>query len=294
MKRLAGMLLGAFVGDALALTTHWIYDTEKIRLEFNGLYPYKDPVKSLFHSSKKAGDFTHYGDQSLLLLKSISTNNGYDNQLFKTHWIHYMKHYEGYLDQATTTSLETLDASETKGSTSNDFGGIARIAPLIYYHFDDSKLLTYIKKQTELTHNDLTLIDIGRFTATLIRELIIGHPLIASIENTMKHFPSLEPFYEMARKRVDSDIVDAVKDIGQSCSCLYSFPSALLIVLKYHQNFEQAMEANILCGGDSAARGMFIGMVLGASLGIEAIPKAYYETLSDYATINTFIKHKTL
>lgn len=294
MKRLAGMLLGAFVGDALALSTHWIYDTEKIRLEFNGLLPYKDPVKSLFHSNKKAGDFTHYGDQSLLLLKSISTNDGFDNQLFKTHWLHFMKHYEGYIDQATDLSIEALSASETKGSTSNDLGGITRIAPIIYYHFDDSKLLNHVKKQTELTHNDLVLIDIGKFTATLVRELIIGHPLVSSIEKVIKTFPSLVGLYEMAQKRVDDDLVEAVKDIGQSCSCQYSFPSALIILLKHHQNFEDAMEANILCGGDSAARGMLIGMLLGASLGIEGIPKPYYETLSNYATIHTFIKHKTL
>lgn len=294
MKRLDGMLFGAFIGDALALSTHWIYDTEKISLEFHSLLPYRDPVINLFHSNKKAGDFTHYGDQSLLLLKSISSNSGFEKQVFKNHWIHYMKHYEGYLDNASKSSLDLLDTFENKGSTSDDLGGIARIAPLLYYHFDDTQLMDFIKRQTELTHNNRLLIEIGLFTTEWIKELIIGHPLIESLENILIRYPTLQVYYDKVARHFEENTVESVKDIGQSCSCLYAFPSSLLILLKHFNNFEDAMETNILCGGDSAARGMYIGMILGAALGFEKIPSALYEPLKAYSTILAFTKHKTL
>lgn len=294
MKRLKGMLYGSFVGDAVSLSTHWIYDTEKIKLEYEGVLPYKDPSKNLFHNTKKAGDLTHYGDQSLLLLKSIATNEGFDNQTFKNHWMHYMKNYEGYIDNATKTSLEILSLSESKGSNSDDLSGIARISPLIYYHFDDTKLSQYVKRQTELTHNDYMLLSLAQFTVDWVKELIIGHPLEVSLQNALKAHSAVYPLYEKAIKHKNEDLVAAVKDIGQSCSCLYAFPSALLILLTHASNFEQAMEANVLCGGDSASRGMYIGMILGASLGFENIPKGFIEGLNASKIIDAFSKHKTL
>ncbi|HVN71040.1 MAG TPA: ADP-ribosylglycohydrolase family protein [Desulfomonilia bacterium] len=41
----------------------------------------------------------------------------------------------------------------------------------------------------------------------------------------------------------------------------------------------EALIQNVMAGGDSAARGMAVGMVLGAHLGVEAIPQEWIEGL---------------
>ncbi len=294
MKRLNGMLFGSFIGDALALNLHWVYDTEKIALEFRQVDHYEEPTASLFHAEKEAGDFTHYGDQSLLLLKSIASNEGFNIQVFQNHWINYMKHYSGYMDRASKDSLEQLDAKCHIGAVSDDLSGVSTLAPLLYYHFDDTKLLQFVKSYVQMTHNDPQLLQIAEFTVKWIQEIVIGHDLEKSLETLVGDFPLVKQHYDNVLSRLDTPTVDAVKDIGQSCSCQYAFPSTLLILLKNKNSFSAAMKENLLAGGDSASRGLYIGMVLGAYLTSESISSKLITSLTAYEPIVSFTKHQTL
>lgn len=53
--------------------------------------------------------------------------------------------------------------------------------------------------------------------------------------------------------------------IGKASPTEGALPSAMYFALKYKDNFEDALIANANVGGDSAARGIVIGMLLGAS-----------------------------
>ena len=64
-------VVGAFVADALSLGVHWVYNTGVIDKKFGRVDRYYDPLTS-YHKGKRAGDFTHYGDQMLVLLESLS------------------------------------------------------------------------------------------------------------------------------------------------------------------------------------------------------------------------------
>ncbi|GAB6108522.1 ADP-ribosylglycohydrolase family protein [Fusibacter bizertensis] len=294
MERLKGMLFGAFVGDAYALGLHWIYDTEKLSQESDKLDGFITPPKGSFHFGKRRGDFTHYGDQSLLLLKSISSNNGFSPEVFKKHWLTYMSKYEGYLDHATRESLNMLDENTHFGSSSDELGGFARVAPLIYYHFDDPLLKKYIEKQTRLSHNNDIVIEFGNFATDLILELIIGKPLVESIDKISKNYPFINDWVASLKLRLSEDTVSVIKDIGQSCSSQFAIPATLYLALKYHDDFEEAMRQNVLSGGDSAGRGMVLGMFLGASLGYSKIPTTWRQSLNAYDLINGFTEHKLI
>ncbi len=294
MERLKGMLFGAFVGDAYALGLHWIYDTEKLSQESDKLGGFITPSKGSFHFGKRKGDFTHYGDQSLLLLKSISSNGGFSPEVFKMHWLTYMSKYEGYIDHATRETLNMLDEKTHFGSSSDELGGFARVAPLIYYHFDDPMLKKYIEKQTRLTHNNDTVINFGNFTTDLILELVIGKPLIESIDKTALNYPTIQEWVKSLKSRLDEDTVSVIKDIGQSCSSQFAIPATLYLILKYQDNFVEAMKQNVLSGGDTAGRGMVLGMILGASLGYSKIPTEWCHSLNAYDLINGFTEHKLI
>jgi ADP-ribosylglycohydrolase len=61
------------------------------------------------------------------------------------------------------------------------------------------------------------------------------------------------------------------------------------LITKYEDNFKQAMIANVMAGGDSAARGMLTGMVLGAYHGLAGIPEPWLAGLKGIDRINAFL-----
>jgi len=50
------MVLASFIGDALTLGAHWIYDTEKIQKLFGRVDTYVKPLNGSYHTVKNAGD----------------------------------------------------------------------------------------------------------------------------------------------------------------------------------------------------------------------------------------------
>jgi hypothetical protein len=70
MKPTPQILLTSLAGDALCLGPHWIYDQREIAQKLGQITGYAAPLTS-YHPGKQAGDFTHYGDQTLILLRSL-------------------------------------------------------------------------------------------------------------------------------------------------------------------------------------------------------------------------------
>jgi ADP-ribosylglycohydrolase len=47
------------------------------------------------------------------------------------------------------------------------------------------------------------------------------------------------------------------------------------LIAKYENDLREALIQSVMAGGDSAARGMLVGMVLGAHLGPESLPMGW-------------------
>ena len=185
--KLEGLLWGSFVGDALALGLHWEYDMELLQREYQVFPGYVSPIHNPYHSNKQLGELTHYGDQALLLLKSIDSNKGFKADVFSREWQEFFDTYQGYKDQATRDTLENLlrgQAFFEAGSHSDELGGSCRIAPLIYYYRKNKKvLLEAVKEQTFLTHNHPLVIDSAGFIARVALKVLSGEAPVFAIED---------------------------------------------------------------------------------------------------------------
>ena len=70
--RAAGALLGAFIGDALALGPHWYYNLDELRADFGEwITGYTDPRPGRYHAGLKAGDPSQAGILLELTLRSL-------------------------------------------------------------------------------------------------------------------------------------------------------------------------------------------------------------------------------
>lgn len=61
------------------------------------------------------------------------------------------------------------------------------------------------------------------------------------------------------------------------------------LIAKYENNMEEALIQSVMAGGDSAARGMLVGMVLGAHLGPESIPEKWLSELARRKEIDALL-----
>ena len=71
--RAAGALMGAFIGDALALGPHWYYDLDELRADYGDwISGYTDPRPGRYHAGLKAGQASQAG-VLLALTLAVST-----------------------------------------------------------------------------------------------------------------------------------------------------------------------------------------------------------------------------
>jgi ADP-ribosylglycohydrolase len=79
--------------------------------------------------------------------------------------------------------------------------------------------------------------------------------------------------------------------IGKASPTEGALPASLYFALKYKTNVEEALIANAGCGGDSAARGMVIGMLLGAQSSYEGFDLEHrlVKGLNAYNRVNGLI-----
>jgi ADP-ribosylglycohydrolase len=281
--------LGAFIGDAIALGPHWIYDTDKIQQDFGEIKGIVEPLEDTFHKSKSKGEFTHYGDQMLMLADYIiDTKRDFNKKDFLEFYYDWMQEYNGYLDHATKETLNNFEDNLYKGSNSEELAGIISV-PVMYYLSDNYK--SDAIERTRATHDSSIVIKITEFLMDFLELIEKGNDINKSVDKLKRKYnSSLGDLIDQAKARVDEEPIKTIKEFGQMCNGKNAFLSSMYLILKYEDDFEKALLTNVQAGGDSAARGIMIGTILGAFHGVEALPKIWKEDMKYYEKINSIKK----
>lgn len=290
------MVMASFAGDSLALGVHWIYSTIKIAKLFGRVEDYRKPGEGSYHPTKDRGDFTHYGDQAFVLLESLAEKKTFDLEEFSLKWRELFKDYSGYIDQATKSTLLNFfkgASPKESGSSSNDIAGAARIAPLVYCLKNDSDVLvSSAREQTAMTHRDRDTIDSSEFFARVVYRILGGGSPVMSITEVADEYFKDTPIADWVEKGIESKglgSVETIKSFGQSCHTPDAFPGIIQLIARYEGDLKEALILSVMAGGDSAARAMIVGMILGAHLGMKAIPGVWISGLKKAEQIVTLL-----
>lgn len=275
-SRLAGMLQGSFIAESISLGVHWIYDPALIVKKHGRVSGYLAPGADSYHPHKKAGEQGHAGDQALRLLEFLQRERRWDAAAFLADWRAMWPTYNDYVDKATKGTLANLQAGAppaTSGAPSDELAGPARIAPLMAFFADkpEAEAVAAAIEQTVITHRSPETIECAEFLARATHRLLHGGELQNVITATAPAWA-----LKAAEAATDSD---AIGQLGRACPIPQALPAVLWLVLRYGNNFEQAVIENAMAGGDNCARALALGMLLGAAHGIEAIPAAWREGL---------------
>ena len=175
-SRLRSTIWGALVADAASIGLHWLYDQERIREvapdspEFRSQTPsdYDGVFGFYAHGNKQVGDFSHYGEQTMVLLRSLVANDGrYDKthyeDLFREHF-GYGGNYIGYIDHPMRDTLDNIARAEheaLKRAEAIPFDGDdntkRRMITKVLANVKQAKgeeLRKKVEEAVRLTHND--------------------------------------------------------------------------------------------------------------------------------------------
>jgi ADP-ribosylglycohydrolase len=275
------MVFASFAADALALGAHWIYDTRQIEARFGRVTDFLQPAAPTYHPAKSRGEFTHYGDQTLVLLRSVAACNGFDEAHFGGSWQEFFRSYGGYFDSATKQTLQNLAAGRTgaeAASSSDDLAGAARIGPLVYRYRDEpERLADCSRRQTALTHRSPEVIAAADFFSRVTGRVLRGERPFDALRRAADADGggTLAKWVEAGIASASVDTRSAMRGFGQMCAIAAAFPATVHLIAKYEDRLEEGLVENVMAGGDSAGRGLLAGLVLGAWGGFPAIPQRW-------------------
>ena len=290
------MVLASFAADSLALGVHWIYDVQQISSQYGRVETFLKPKEDSYHPTKDKGEFTHYGDQQMVLLESIAARRGFDLNDFSERWQRFSRNYDGYVDGATKGTLRNFaegTGPQDAGSSSNDLAGASRIAPLVFcYRNNLDELMVAAREQTRMTHGDPLAVHSAEFFARVAWMTLNSTSPSEAIEEVRQNYYPDTIFAEWVQEgfaSMDMETAAAIGSFGRTCHTPDAFPGVIHLIAKYEKDLKEALVQAVMAGGDNAARGMAVGMVLGAHLGLENFPEEWLTDLKKGEEIKSLL-----
>lgn len=198
--RIVGALMGAFIGDALALGPHWYYDLDELRANYSPwISDYTDPRPGRYHSGMKAGQSSQAGLLLALTLRSLVAQGRYDEADFCRRMDEDflplidgkpMSGPGGYTSQSIRHAWQLrvgqgLPWGQVGGNADTTEAAERALAIAIRYALQPEQLATAVKQNTLLTQTDGTVVAMTVAYCAVLGMLVEGHKLDADISGKL-------------------------------------------------------------------------------------------------------------
>lgn len=194
--RVCGALMGAFIGDALALGPHWYYDLDALHRDYGTwICDYTDPKPDRYHGGLKAGQSSQSGWLLELTLRSLVDCGGYgetdfcrrlDEDFFPL--IDGSPHNGpgGYTSQSMREAWhlrveQGLPWDEVGGYADNTEAAERTLAIAVRYARAPGQLAAYVSANTMLTQIDPTVGAMTTAYGAALGLLVQGQPFDSQI-----------------------------------------------------------------------------------------------------------------
>lgn len=260
-KKVKELILVSLVADSYSLGAHWIYDDKQLAsLDIN--WDELNDAKAVWHKDKKAGEFTHYGDQTFWLYEFLKDKDTFDVEEYISFWENKMQSYNGYIDGATRESLENIkDDKRPSGSESTDLSVVGRIAPLLLVSSSKQEFLENVETFVKVTHNSNDSLKAASFFAKVLLEVLEGNSIETSLEKVKEGFDSqIQEFVSSGISSKTSDTFTTIRNFGPACDVHEGFAGVIHLLSKY-DNLKDMLICNAKAGGDTSARAMIASII---------------------------------
>jgi ADP-ribosylglycohydrolase len=163
-------------------------------------------------------------------------------------------------------------------------GSAMRVAPIgLFYWHNRARLLEVARSSSLLTHGHHAAIEGAAAGALMIALALEGASPAemygAIMEECAPHSPDLRACFEKLPSLLNEppEIALSKQGLGEGWVAEEAVASALYCVWRYPRDFREAVLCGVNTDGDSDSIACITGGIMGASLGLEAIPKAWRE-----------------
>ena len=198
--RAAGAIMGAFIGDALALGPHWYYDLTELRRDYGDwIDGYTEPKPGRYHDGLKAGQLSQAGFILTLMLHSLIENRGYNEEDFCRRMdedlfplldgtpVSGPGHYtsQSIREAWRRRVQQNLPWGQTGGHADTTEAIERTLAIAVLYAFNPAKLAAAITNNTILTQVDDTVVSMTVAFGAVVGLLVQGNKLDADISGKL-------------------------------------------------------------------------------------------------------------
>ena len=226
------------------------------------------------------------------------------------------------IDAAVKTFLDNFEKGVALAEAGAESPGhVVRFAgALAVYHGDEEVLVDIAAQTTRFTQRNADAVSAAVFWARVVHRVLDGmspelavHSAAAAMQNDAFIAAKVKEAASKAAEAADPDSALGKEEFpdelaitsmgrrwvpgteplkgGKSTAVGHSFPAALYFVLRYAADgFKHVVQANVLVGGDSSARAVPIGMVIGAYYGRSGIPGGWIQSLTASVSVEKMLK----
>ena len=316
--RATGAIMGAFIGDALALGPHWYYNLDELHADYGDwVSDYTTPKEGRYHAGLKAGASSQAGILLRLTLESLVSCAGYDEQDFCRRMDgDFFPLIDGTPNNGpggyTSESIRSawhrrvklgLPWGECGGNADNTEAAERIVGIAIRYAFQPAQLVDAVNRNTALTQPDGTVMAMTAAFGVVLGLLVEGHALDGNLSGTLiARLKSGElPFMGEGKFASPDALLGATYNAmaavdpgisiepawkvslvyGMPCAVYHQFPAAYYLAARFANDFESAVLHAVNGGGQNQARAMLTGALAGAQTGLAGIPQNFIDGLED-------------
>lgn len=309
-QRKVSCLLGAAVADAAARPLHWIYDLGELNaaIKSDPEHPEFWPEsKSPFYSIP-TGENSSYFDEALAALTSLANRGEFDfedvceefsRQLGPGSQYDAEKREDYMLRRRLGQPLVPLQGKWLSGSMVKclenrrkgaqlygdphikETDGFCASLPLVVKYAGQPGMLDKVMKVTTTQSTWPVAVRHALVASRLVEAFLLLQPaaksegvVVASVKEAIKgEFPEIHQEFGIIESQLSTPHTQAVGMVfGRPCYNPGSFMGAIHAVLT-SQSYAEAVRKTIRAGGCNCSRSLFIGAMMGARDGLEAIPE---------------------
>ncbi|MDQ1253346.1 MAG: hypothetical protein QG646_2513 [Euryarchaeota archaeon] len=284
-KKLRGYLFGTACGDALGRPVEHL-TLEQIKEKFGGKGILEVPPDSLWTD-----------DTQLMLVIARGLLQGAELEPPKLMdfiakelvlWLDEPDLGAGPTSRGAALRLKEGINWRESGIVSKTCGSLMRIGILGFlYRNNSDKLVQSALLSGRITHlhpvSDAASIA-GAYAVKLALDDVEPEEMYGSLLKITEGFSqeftnALKKSYEIAHSGLSDE--DALKELGQGWYADETFALAYFCLLRYPNDYKKAVQTAVNITGDSDSVGSVAGGIIGAKLGIEAIPVSWIEDLKE-------------